>query len=101
MRARDPGFKQEVWANCCAFRDRSVIRILNNVVESDTQVFTDLKYGTDGAGITNFLVFTCGTPSTTCEIAFFQNQADKGTAAPYGSFFEPASSSQVIPALGS
>lgn len=87
LRALDSGLKHTVFFQVIAYADRAVIRILNNVSESDTPIFVSLEYGEDSIDATkNSLTFTCGTPSSTCELAFYQNQSDKGTGG-YGSPF--------------
>jgi len=87
LRALDSGLKHQVFFQVIAYADRAVIRILNNVSESDTPIFVSLEYGEDSVDATkNSLTFTCGTPSATCELAFYQNQSDKGTGS-YGSPF--------------
>jgi len=96
LRGLDSGLKHTVFFQVIAYADRAVIRILNNVSESDTPIFLSLEYGEDSVDATkNSLTFTCGTPSSTCEIAFYQNGGDKGTGLAYGSPFIPATSGVI------
>ena len=85
IRCLDVGLKQQIVLQVIGFGTRGVIRILNHQSESDTLIFTSIKYGTDGA--INYLVATCGTPSATCEMRMYQNQDDKG-AITYGNSWE-------------
>ena len=96
LRGLDTGLKHTVFFQVIGYADRAVIQILNNVSESDTPIFQSLEYGEDATIPTkNSLTFTCGTPSATCEIAFYQNGGDKGTGLGYGSPFIPATSGIV------
>lgn len=87
LRALQTPIKQEVLLSVIAYTDRVDIVVLNHLSESDTLVFTNFKYGTDG--VKNSLVFTCGTSTTDCEYTVYQNQTNKGTGT-YGSFFNPS-----------
>ena len=88
-RCLDPGFKQTIVCQVIGFQNKATIRIINHVVESDTLIFTTVKYGTDGA--VNFVALTCGTPSTTWEVRVYHNEDDKGTGSSYGTSFVPFS----------
>ncbi len=93
LRALDAGLKHTVFFQVIGYADRAVIRVINNVAESDTPIFVALEYGEDNTSATrNILSFTCGTPSATCEMAIYQNQGSLGTGASYGSPFVPATS---------
>jgi hypothetical protein len=96
LRGVQLGFKQTVFIQVIGYSDKSVIRILDNLSESDTPIFGAITYGEDlTAPGQNVLGFTCVAPSTSCEVAFYQNQSDKGTGV-YGSPFVPASSLQTV-----
>ena len=90
LRGLDAGFKQQVFLQVIGYSNKSVIRILSNVSESDTPIFDSISYGEDAGAVgENVLTFGCSFGSATCEVAFYQNQAGAGTGA-YGSFFVPA-----------
>ena len=94
LRSLNTGFKQEVLAEVIAFPDRSVIRIINNVCESDNIPITSIKYEEDpldpNIGI---LVFECNISSSNCDIIFFQNGNDNNTL---GSQFTPITSATPV-----
>ena len=94
LRSLSTGFKQEVLAEVIAFPDRSVIRIINNVLESDNIPITSIKYEEDPADPSiGVLVFECGISSTNCDIVFFQNGNDNNTL---GSQFTPITTNTTI-----
>jgi hypothetical protein len=94
LRCLEAGFKQEVLAEVIAFPDRSVIRIINNVCESDNIPISSIKYEEDPADPTiAVLVFECGISSSTCDIVFFQNGNDNNTL---GSQFTPITTNTTI-----
>lgn len=89
LRGVQTGFKQTVFIQVIGYNDKSVIRILDNLSESDTPIFGAITYGEDSAAAgQNVLGFTCSAASTSCEVAFYQNQSDKGTGV-YGAPFIP------------
>ncbi len=89
LRGVQLGFKQTVFIQVIGYSNKSVIRILDNLAESDTPIFGAITYGEDAAAPgQNVLGFTCSAASTSCEVAIYQNQSDKGTGV-YGSPFIP------------
>ncbi len=97
LRALQSGFKQTIYFNVIGFENKGTILILSNVAESDTPIFGSLQYGEDVADPTrNLLTFITATPTTKVECVLFQNQADLGALAPYGSPFTfPIGTGQV------
>ena len=96
LRSLSTAFKQEVLCEVIAFPDRSVIRILNNVCESDNIPITSIKYEEDPTNTSvRVLVFECGISSTNCDIVFFQNGNDNNTL---GSQFVPTTTNTIVPA---
>ena len=94
LRSLNTGFKQEVLAEVIAFPDRSVIRIINNVLESDNIPITSIKYEEDPTNPNRgLLVFDCGISSTNCDIVFFQNGNDNNTL---GSQFQPTTTNTIV-----
>lgn len=94
LRSLSTSFKQEVLAEVIAFPDRSVIRIINNVCESDNIPITSIKYEEDPTDPSiGVLVFECGISSTNCDIVFFQNGNDNNTL---GSQFSPITTNTTI-----
>ncbi len=77
LRALDLGLSHQLLIQVIAYADKSVIRIINNVAESDTPVFTNIRYGQDPV-ITgdNVLTFQAGIPATNVEYSIFQNGND-------------------------
>jgi hypothetical protein len=91
LRGIDVGFKQTIFFQVISYGTKSVIRILNNVAESDTPIFSEISYGQDATNpAKNSILFTCSAVSATCECAFYQNGGDKGTIGAYGASFVPA-----------
>ena len=96
LRGIDAGFKQTIYFQVIAYGTKGVIRILNNVAESDTPIFSEITYGQDALTPTkNSILFTCSATSTTCECAFYQNGGDKGTIGAYGASFVPATAGVI------
>lgn len=80
IRTLDAGFKQEFLAEVIAFPDRSVIRIINNVCESDTIPITEILYEDDPLDpLQSVLCFKCGVSATRCDILVYQNGNDNNT----------------------
>ena len=77
LRALDLGLSHQLLLQVIAYADKSVIRIINNVAESDTPVFTNIRYGQDPV-ITgdNVLTFQAGVSATNVEYSIFQNGND-------------------------
>ena len=96
LRGVQLGFKQTVFIQVIGYSNKSVIRILDNLAESDTPIFGAITYGEDLATPgQNVLGFTCVAASTSCEVAIYQNQSDKGTGV-YGSPFIPTTGLTTI-----
>ena len=80
IRTLDAGFKQEFLAEVIAFPDRSVIRIINNVCESDTIPITEILYEDDPLDpLQSVLCFKCAVSATRCDILIYQNGNDNNT----------------------
>jgi len=77
LRALDLGLSHQLLLQVIAYADKSVIRIINNVAESDNQVFINIRYGQDPV-ITgdNVLTFQAGVSATNVEYSIFQNGND-------------------------
>jgi hypothetical protein len=88
IRCLDIGFKQTIYLHVEGFETKGVIRVLSNLYESDNETITNIKYGLDAAGTSLQIGFTCGLPSTTCEVCFYQNAGSNGTGL-YTGFFIP------------
>ncbi len=72
LRGLDVGFKQQVFLQVIGYSNKSVIRILSNVSESDTPIFDSISYGEDaGAPGENVLTFGCSFGSATCEVPLY------------------------------
>ena len=96
LRGIDVGFKQTIYFQVIAYGAKSVIRILNNVAESDTPIFSEISYGQDTSNpARNSILFTCSAASATCECAFYQNGGDKGTLGAYGGAFVPSGANVI------
>lgn len=94
LRSLNTGFKQEVLAEVIAFPDRSVIRIINNVCESDNIPISSIKYEEDPTDPTRcVLLFECAISSSNCDIVFFQNGNDNNTL---GTQFTPTTTNTSV-----
>ena len=77
LRALDLGLSHQLLLQVIAYADKSVIRIINNVAESDTPVFTNIRYGQDPViPSDNVLTFQAGVSATNVEYSIFQNGND-------------------------
>ena len=81
----DTGFKQAFTIQVIGYGTKGTIKVINHQAESDNFIFGSLSYGSDAAGDL-YITANCITPSATCEIAYYQNQADAGL--PSDGYFE-------------
>jgi hypothetical protein len=96
LRTLDGGFKQEILAEVIAFPDKSVIRIINNVVESDNIPIPEILYEDDpNDPFQSVLCFKCGISATRCDLLIYQNGNDNNTL---GSQFILPTTLTTIPA---
>ena len=96
LRTLDGGFKQEILAEVIAFPDKSVIRIINNVVESDNIPIPEILYEDDpNDPFQSVLCFKCGISATRCDLLIYQNGNDNNTL---GSQFIIPTTLTTIPA---
>lgn len=74
LRALDLGLSHQLLIQVIGYDNKSVIRIINNVSESDTLVFTNIRYGQDpNIPLDNVLTFQAGVSATNVEYSIFQN----------------------------
>lgn len=73
LRSLQNGFRQEVLCEVIGYADRSTIRIINNVCESDNLPIVNIRYAEDPATATkNVLTFECGISSSINDITIYQ-----------------------------